>query len=428
MRNISLFFKSVCKFLLLIFFLGLTSSLKAQDASKGAAIFKQNCTACHALDKKVVGPALKGVGDRRSKEWLRSWIKNSGKLIASGDKDAVALFNEYNKVAMPAFPTLSDEEIDNMIAYFQEGDKKAPAAGGTTTDAGGTEAAAGAGKDDVSDFMLGGLILVIIAALLVIVVLNKVIKTLQRLLIQRQGGELPQESSDDETSTSDRFKELLKNKKFIFFLILLSVIFLGSWGWKTMWDTGVHQGYQPVQPIKFPHDVHAGVNKIDCQYCHSAAYKSKNASIPSANVCMNCHNHITASEKYGGQTSPEIMKIYKALDYNPETQKYGKNKKPIQWIRIHNLPDLAYFNHAVHVKVNGVKCQKCHGPVETMSEVYQYSPLTMKWCINCHRETEVNYKGNAYYDKLVAAHEKVKKGEKITAAVLGGTECARCHY
>lgn len=165
MRNISLFFKSVGKFLLLISFLGLSFSSKAQDAAKGAAVFKQNCTACHALDRKVVGPALKGVGERRKKEWLQKWIKNSQALTASGDAEAVALFNEYNKAVMPAFPTLSDEEIDNMLAYFQEGDKKAPAAGGTTTDAGGTEAAAGGSNDEVSDFMLGGLILVIIAAL-----------------------------------------------------------------------------------------------------------------------------------------------------------------------------------------------------------------------------------------------------------------------
>ena len=262
--------------------------------------------------------------------------------------------------------------------------------------------------------MLFGLLAVIIIAFLVVLVLNKVIQTLERVVLQKNGLAVEEENNVDK----DRFaglKKLSKNKKFILFIVLLSVIFLGSAGWKGMWETGVHTGYQPVQPIKFSHQLHAGVNKIDCQYCHSGAFSSKNASIPSLNVCMNCHNYVTASEKYAGKTSPEIMKIYTALDYNQDTKQYGENTKPVEWIRIHNLPDLAYFNHSQHVSVAGIECQKCHGPIQTMEEVYQYSPLTMKWCINCHRETEVN-------------HNKLKKGEKVTAAVLGGLECAKCHY
>jgi hypothetical protein len=183
-----------------------------------------------------------------------------------------------------------------------------------------------------------------------------------------------------------------------------------------------------VQPIKFSHQLHAGLNQINCQYCHSGAFKSKNASIPSLNVCMNCHNYVQATEKYNGEISPEIQKIYTALDYDPKTSQYGANQRPVEWIRIHNLPDLAYFNHSQHVSVAGIECQKCHGPIETMAEVYQYSPLTMKWCINCHKETEVNHKDNAYYDDLIAAHEKLKKGDKITASLLGGIECGKCHY
>jgi len=197
---------------------------------------------------------------------------------------------------------------------------------------------------------------------------------------------------------------------------------MGSWGWVSLWNTNVHTGYQPVQPIKYSHELHAGTMKIDCQYCHSGAYKSKNASIPSLNVCMNCHKVVKTE-------SPEIHKIYDALGYDPKTQKYDSTQsKPIQWVRIHNLPDFAYFNHSQHVKVGGIKCQACHGPIQTMKEVYQYSPLTMKWCIQCHRRTEVNGKGNAYYDSILAAHDKLKKGEKVTAAVLGGIECGKCHY
>lgn len=247
-------------------------------------------------------------------------------------------------------------------------------------------------------------------------------------MLQKKGIAVEEEESAEAKDRFEGLKKLSKNKKFILFIVLLSVIFLGSAGWKGMWETGVHTGYQPIQPIKFSHQLHAGVNKIDCQYCHSGAFTSKNASIPSLNVCMNCHNYVTASEKYDGKTSPEIMKIYNALDYNEDTKVYGENTKPVEWIRIHNLPDLAYFNHSQHVSVAGIECRKCHGPIQTMEEVYQYSPLTMKWCINCHRETEVNHKDNPYYDKLIAAHDKLKKGEKVTAAVLGGLECAKCHY
>jgi predicted CXXCH cytochrome family protein len=424
MRSISLFFRSVTKSLILVSFLSMAAanSASAQDAAAGAAIFKQKCTACHGIEKAVVGPALKGIDTKYDEAFLLKWIKNAPAFIASGDALAVKA-SEYSPAMMSAFPELSDDDIKNIIAYVKVGDPK-PAADQNAAQAGTGGAASSVG---VSNFMLFGLLAVIIIAFLVVLVLNKVIQTLERVMLQKKGLAVEEEDAVDK----DRFaglKKLSKNKKFILFIVLLSVIFLGSAGWKGMWDTGVHTGYQPVQPIKFSHQLHAGVNKIDCQYCHSGAFSSKNASIPSLNVCMNCHNYVTASEKYAGKTSPEIMKIYTALDYNQDTKQYGENTKPVEWIRIHNLPDLAYFNHSQHVSVAGIECQKCHGPIQTMEEVYQYSPLTMKWCINCHRETEVNHKDNPYYDKLIAAHDKLKKGEKVTAAVLGGLECSKCHY
>ncbi len=424
MRSISLFFRSVTKSLILISFLSVATanSASAQDAAAGAAIFKQKCTACHGIEKAVVGPALKGVDTKYDEAFLLKWIKNSPAFIASGDAQAVKA-SQYSPAMMSAFPELSDDDIKNIIAYVKVGDPK-PAVDPNAAQAGAGGTATPVG---VSNFMLFGLLAVIIIAFLVVLVLNKVIQTLERVMLQKKGVAIEEEIAVDK----DRFaglKKLSKNKKFILFIVLLSVIFLGSAGWKGMWETGVHTGYQPVQPIKFSHQLHAGVNKIDCQYCHSGAYSSKNASIPSLNVCMNCHNYVTASEKYAGKTSPEIMKIYTALDYNQDTKQYGENTKPVEWIRIHNLPDLAYFNHSQHVSVAGIECQKCHGPIQTMEEVYQYSPLTMKWCINCHRQTEVNHKDNPYYDKLIAAHDKLKKGEKVTAAVLGGLECAKCHY
>ena len=402
------------------------------DAAAGEALFKANCTSCHALNKRVLGPALAGVNNKHSEEWLIKWIKNSSALIATGDKDAVAIYNEYNQAVMPPFLQFSDGDIKNILAYIKiEGEKAlapAPSAVGVAANAPGAEGG-------YSNYMIFGLIGVVIVAFLIILLLNKVIGTLERLLLKRDNGTialLEEETVEPKDELpKDRLvivKKLAKNKKLVFFVVLCAILTLGSFGWMGMWNTGVQQGYQPVQPIKFSHQLHAGTNQIKCQYCHSSAWKSKNASIPSANICMNCHKYVQATEKYNGEISPEIKKIYAALDYNPETQKYGENTRPIEWIRIHNLPDLAYFNHSQHVKVAGIDCQKCHGPIQEMAEVYQYSPLTMKWCINCHRVTEVNSKGNAYYDKVLAAHDKIKKGEKVTAAVLGGLECGKCHY
>ncbi|MFA6248063.1 MAG: cytochrome c3 family protein [Mucilaginibacter sp.] len=422
MRNISLIFKQFSRSVLLIAGLvvcGLTAHAQT-DAAKGEAIFKAKCTACHKIDTRMTGPAL---GPQLTSEtddaYLTKWIQNNQALIAAKNPKAVKIFNEYNQAGMTVFAELSDADVGNVITYIradwkkiQDDKAKAPAGGAVAEDKG------------PSSLVIWGLLGVIVIAFIVILVLNKVIATLERLLLNRQGIVL-EEDAEEEKVKADRtatFKKLLKNKKLVFFIVLCGTIAMGSFSWVTMWNTNVHQGYQPVQPIKYSHELHAGAMKIECQYCHTGAFKSKNASIPSLNVCMNCHKSVKTE-------SPEIHKIYDALGYDPNTAKYDSTKaKPIQWVRIHNLPDLAYFNHSQHVKVGAIKCQTCHGPVETMKEVYQYSPLTMKWCIQCHKRTEVNGKGNAYYDSILAAHDKIKKGEKVTAAVLGGIECAKCHY
>lgn len=421
MRNISLIFKQFSRSVLLVaglFVCGLTAQAQT-DAAKGEAIFKAKCTACHKIDTRMTGPAL---GPKLTEEtddaYLTKWIQNNQALIAAKNPKAVKIFNEYNQAGMTVFAELSDADVGNVITYIradwkkiQEDKAKAPVSA-TPEDKG------------PSSLVIWGLLGVIVIAFIVILVLNKVIATLERLLLNKQGI-LLEEDAEDEKAKTDRaatFKKLLKNKKLVFFIVLCGTIAMGSFSWVTMWNTNVHQGYQPVQPIKYSHELHAGAMKIECQYCHTGAFKSKNASIPSLNVCMNCHKSVKTE-------SPEIHKIYDALGYDPNTAKYDSTKaKPIQWVRIHNLPDLAYFNHSQHVKVGAIKCQTCHGPVETMKEVYQYSPLTMKWCIQCHKRTEVNGKGNAYYDSILAAHDKIKKGEKVTAAVLGGIECAKCHY
>ncbi|WP_336833776.1 MULTISPECIES: cytochrome c3 family protein [Sphingobacterium] len=395
------------------------TTLHAQDVKEGEKIFKSKCTSCHAIDRKVVGPALKGIPETKDEAWLIKWIKNSQALIASGDADAVKIFEENNKLVMTSFTDLSDDQIKSVLAYITDASKEKPkeaAVGG-----------AGAKDDNASMFMILGLIAVVVLAVVVIVVLNRVIRTLENVIAKNQEAIAAQQEPEDSQRFVKFAKAFVKNKKLVGFTVLMLVALLAVGGWKTMWNVGVHQGYQPVQPIKFSHQIHAGVNKIECQYCHGGAFKSKNASIPSANVCMNCHNTITASEHYDGEISPEIAKIYRALDWNPDTRTYGNNPKPIQWVRIHNLPDFAYFNHSQHVVVAGVECQTCHGPIQNMEEVYQYSPLTMKWCVDCHKKTDIK-SDNKYYEDLIKAHERIKKGEKMTAAMIGGLECGKCHY
>ncbi|HMG09854.1 MAG TPA: cytochrome c3 family protein [Mucilaginibacter sp.] len=428
MRSFSLILKQFSRSVLLIAgfaFWGFSNAYAQADVAKGEAIFKSKCTTCHKIDQQLIGPAL---GPQLTQEtddkYLTQWIQNNQALIAAKNPKALAIYNKFNQAGMTVFTELSDGDVGNILAYVR-GEYKAmqekPAAGA----AGANAPAAETGP---SSMVIWGLIVVIIIAFIVILVLNKVVATLERLLLKGKGVIIEEEAGevDEHGVATDKKKEfikaVLKNKKLVFFILVCGTIAMGSWGWVTLWNTNVHTGYQPVQPIKYSHELHAGTMKIDCQYCHSGAYKSKNASIPSLNVCMNCHKVVKTE-------SPEIHKIYDALGYDPKTQKYDSTQaKPIQWIRVHNLPDLAYFNHSQHVKVGGIKCQSCHGPVETMKEVYQYSPLTMKWCIQCHKRTEVNGKGNAYYDSILAAHDKIKKGEKVTAAVLGGIECGKCHY
>jgi hypothetical protein len=223
----------------------------------------------------------------------------------------------------------------------------------------------------------------------------------------------------------------LKISATIFVLILVGYI-----GLNALMDLGIDQDYQPIQPIAFSHKIHAGDNKIDCQYCHSTAKHSKHSGIPSVNVCMNCHKSIAeyngpvTSERDKEFYDAEIQKIYDAIGWDPENLAYieGYEQKPIQWVRIHNLPDFAYFNHAQHVTAGGIACQKCHGPVEEMEDMYQYSPLTMGWCIECHRETSVDLKGNDYYAKIHAQLADKDGVEKVTIAQIGGLECGKCHY
>jgi len=418
MRSLSLIFKQFSRSVLLIAgfaFLGFSAYAQG-DTTKGKALFNAKCTTCHKIDIKLIGPPLGStVSTLTDDKWLTKWIQNNQALITAKDPRAIAIYNEYGQQNMTVFEDLSDGDVANILTYVRTTWKNWP-----KTPPPGTSPAVETGPNSLVIWALAG---VIVLAFIIILVLNKVILTLERLI--QKSPEILITEAEVEALPVDRFatlKRLAKNKKLVFFVLLCGTLALGSWTWVTMWNTNVHQGYQPVQPIKFPHDLHAGTMKIDCQYCHSGAYKSKNASIPSLNVCMNCHKTVKTE-------SPEIKKIYAALGYDPATSKYDSTKaRPIQWIRIHNLPDLVYFNHSQHVVVGKVKCQTCHGQVQTMKEVYQYSPLTMKWCIQCHKRTEVNHEGNAYYKNMVAVHDLIKQGKPVTAAAMGGIECGKCHY
>jgi mono/diheme cytochrome c family protein len=432
MRDISLIIRRVWKSAYLFTALSvlIVSATQAQDVVEGRKIFKDKCASCHQLDRNSTGPALTPILKEVDEAWAIKWIRNWKALVDAGDKQAIEAA-KFSPAEMSTFPTLTDEQIKSVIAYAKAGEpKKAEEAGAV---------GAAAGSTGFSGWSIAGIALIILISVAVLIVLGRAVKMLERLILQKQGVEILE---DDKVSFSVGIRRLFKNKKFVFFFILCIVIALGSFGWMGMWNTGVHTGYQPVQPIKFSHELHAGVNQIDCQYCHAGAFKSKNATIPSVNVCMNCHKSVQATEKYNGEISPEIQKIYTAIGYDPNTLTYDKSKeKPVEWVRVHNLPDFAYFNHSQHVvvgeeairKEKGLKpnepvCFACHGPVDTMEEIYQYSPLTMKWCINCHKDAEISGKDNAFYAKVIEAHEKIKKGEKITPALLGGLECGKCHY
>ncbi len=413
-------------FLLVTLLLGATTQSFAQepDVEAGKKLFNANCAACHKLNKKAVGPALRGVSQKYDKEWLYSWIKNSAAMIKAGDAQAIAIWEEYNKTAMTAFPQLSNADIDNIIAYT---DYTPPAAAAAAPTAGGAVSANTSGISN--DLVLAALTLVF---LLLVVMLFLVQKTLIKIA-KASGVALEIKEKPERTPI---WKAFVQNQ----FLVFVSVIFLllssAYFAYGYLMQVGVDQGYMPVQPIHYSHKIHAGDNQIECKYCHSSARVSKHSGIPSLNVCMNCHKNIA---EYNGEEdlengytkdfyTKEIKKLYAAVGWDEENQRYTGESKPVKWVRIHNLPDFVYFNHAQHVEVGQIECQTCHGPVEEMEIMYQYAPLTMGWCINCHRETNVKVESNEYYAKI---HEELSKKygvEKLTVAQMGGLECGKCHY
>lgn len=413
-------------FLILLTF---STSLHAQDGdpAKGKTLYNSNCAACHKLDGPMTGPALRNIEQRLAdeqgldREWLTAWIHNSAGLIKSGDAYANKIYNDYNKLPMTAFPQLSDQDISDILAYTAE-EKAAPPVPEANTGGGAT-----GGDSGTSNTLILGALAVLFALLAMALILVR--RTLNRF------AEAKGIVVEDQKGVSI-WKAFVQNQ----FLVLVSVVLLllasGYFVYGYFMQVGVDQGYEPVQPIHYSHRIHAGDNGIDCKYCHSSARVSKQSGIPSLNVCMNCHKSISEvspetlaeGQEYGVDYNKEIEKLYAATGWSPAEQKYTGEPQPVKWIRIHNLPDFAYFNHSQHVTVGGIECQTCHGPVETMEIMSQHAPLTMGWCINCHRETDVKVEDNAYYTKI---HEQLSKKygvEKLTVAQMGGLECGKCHY
>ena len=425
-----------------------SASIYAQDlkgdAKKGEALFKTNCSACHALDKQMVGPALGGVVDRLKTEqnlgvdWFQKWIRDNKALRASGDKYANEVFEKFNKVEMTAFPNLTDQDVADLLEYTTNPPKAEPAA----EDAANSPEAQKAAQEEKNQSIIILVSLVSIAGLLLWILF----RLSQLVKLQRKSGEISDLDATRIHSLGEFYNKYQTLGKTVMGLLAVLALY-GIWNW-LMW-VGVYKGYQPEQPIYFSHKIHAGENKIDCQLCHSSAKYGKVSEIPSVNVCMNCHKGIA---EYKGKYieegkdrafyTAEIKKIYEAAGWDEGSQSYTGKTKPIEWVRIHNMPDFVYFNHSQHVvageqtimkaKKVDVVCKACHGQVQEMDKVQMANNFTMGWCIECHRTTEVdmtNGYNKEYYQKL---HDKLKKqygGEtKMTVDAIGGLECGKCHY
>lgn len=378
------------------FLLLFTINLSAQDGdpAKGKELFNTNCAVCHQLETKTIGPPLKDVVNKRSLDYIYNQVIDPAGWVVK-NPDAKKVFEEYNKTPMTAFPQLTKEDVTNIIAYAKVGDAgvAAPAEAKTvSTVIGQTDAEIPASS---SNWWWQPIVVLVLAGLVYFFVKKK----LHLVAIF-----------------------------FTIVLLLSTAYFLFNW----LFQIGVDTGYKPIQPIEFSHKVHAGDNAIDCQYCHSSAKHSKTSGIPTSDVCMNCHKFITEykGELYGGHDKAffdaEIAKVHQAAGWDKTKFAYTSQGKGIEWVRVHNLPDFAYYNHSQHVTVAGLACQTCHGPVEGMHRVEQFSQLTMKWCVDCHKTTPVKLDENGYYK---GTYEEFAKGHKgATVADMGGRECGKCHY
>ena len=413
---------TVLLFTLLIFS---ATTVFAQDPAAGKTVFMSKCASCHQVLKKATGPALAGLEERH--KWadhkeLLSWINNPAAYMAK-DAYTQGLKAEYGSM-MTAFPDVTLQDVDNVVAYINEAAKPAAAPAAA---AGGEPA-----QEEGGNTIFYGIISLILA--LIALILMQVNSSLKKLSDQAEGVKLPENIP------------FWKNKTYITLISIGLFVFGGYMVAKGAIGLGRQKEYQPEQPIYYSHKVHAGINQINCLYCHGSAEQSKHAAIPSVNTCMNCHKAIQAYEKGpklfdadGNEIdgTAEIQKLYKYAGFNPDQpNKWDPSSaKPIEWVKIHNLPDHVYFSHAQHVNAGKVQCQSCHGEINQMDEVKQVADLSMGWCINCHRETNVQFnydstKGNKFYSIYEKFHNDIKTGKMDSVKVkdIGGLECQKCHY
>lgn len=404
---------------IVLFALNFSVNTYAQD---GKALFQTHCAACHTVHKDMTGPALAGTEDRwADKDLLHQWILNSSKVVASGDAYANEMFNKWNKIPMTHFEgILSNEDIDAILAFIKEEEAK-PAAG-----AGAATTAVAAPEPETNHTLLYGVITILLAIVgFVLLLLNKKLKVIADYKEGDPAYNIP----------------FYRKKSFIALASIVLFILGGFWVVQGAINLGQKDNYQPEQPIFFSHRVHAGINQINCMFCHTNTQDGKTAMVPSVNVCMNCHMAITEYTgeqlyKPNGDTvngTQEIQKLYEYAGYTPGQPWDETKARHIPWVRIHQLPDHVYFNHAQHTMVGNVQCQTCHGEINAMDEVKQFATLNMGWCINCHRTTDVNFKGNAYYSMYEKYHQQLKNGEidstkGVTVEMIGGLECQKCHY
>lgn len=447
----------------------------------GKELFERNCTVCHQLGKgKLVGPDLQGVTERREKQWLFNFIHNSQEVIKSGDPIAVKLYEEYNKSLMPPFTQLSDAEINSIIDYISnwqpekveivavDVNKKT----GFTHDeylrgerlfyglipleAGGSYNCTNCHNTISSDTLNW----------------NPSAMDLARSFMDPKGMNIYQSMGQPVSAKMEEAHKGIKMNEtevqyiaaflshfstvempehkilpvklllflafaFLMTLALIDLLFTKRVKYRIIHalilvvGLSVHsylavieaqnlsrtEGYAPDQPIKFSHKIHVGQNKTDCRYCHHTVDYSKSANIPSNNVCLNCHNVVRTGTNSGNF---EINKIHRAV----------ASGTPVQWIRVHSLPDYTFFSHAQHANVGKLECQTCHGKVEEMDILRQVSDLSMGWCVNCHRDTEVNFYGNSYYSIYKGLNKNGPNGKREPVHVddIGGIDCMKCHY
>jgi len=403
----------------LILLLSFSSTVNAQD---GKALFSQKCASCHAPNKALIGPALAGADERwPDKTKLYAWVHNSAAVVKSGYPRAVEVYNQFNKIQMTAFPELTEKDIDAILVYVNT--PQTPAGGATA----GTESvnpADAASQANDSALIFGILTLILAVVALILLQVNSNLKKL---------------SDEQEGMPASEPVPFFRNKAYIALAAIMLFMIGGYLVFQGAQGLGRSQKYQPEQPIYYSHQVHAGINQVSCLYCHGGAMQGKQASIPSVNICMNCHMGINEYAKgpklYRENGSvvdgtAEIQKLYEYAGWDPAKKLYTGKGKPIEWVRIHNLPDHVYFNHAQHVTVGQQACQTCHGEIQKMGEVYQFADLSMGWCINCHRETKVQFTDNKFYSIYEKFHEdlKNKKMDSVTVEKIGGTECMKCHY